>query len=480
MSESVTSTLQVGDPLWKLQARAEEIVGWAGISPTLPVALGDDIADDPPEPDRVAVAKEQIEAALEVLAGEPVLASVMAEGTRVRASRSNFLFGLLGYLSACVPARVQLPGPPAESPLGVFAIVAGPSGATKSALLDAVRRVVPTDVSSVVVDVEPVSGEGLHDAFLGLVPDPDDPEKEVVAQTTSNVFVSFDELETLAAQAGWSSSTLWSRLRTGWSGKPLRAAMSQRDKGKRARPEVTDYQLGAVVASTFEDAAAVMADTSRGTAQRWLCGWSFDPTRTSVDGVPLRLVLKGWPGLGESLVGVDASVAAEIERNAELKLDGDERAVWGHGLLARLRVAALIGWLRDHPGMVDVQDWNLASWVVYLSNAASVLVIDAGRDEQAKQHRVEGEAYGHRELGRDAVKHQHETKKREWLVARALKVVELQRHGSSRAQALKQATAGRHLDMWRSLSLNESATRAVLKEFVSAAVADLESRQRGA
>ena len=419
--------------------------------------LGD--FDDDPDDNDVSQAAKRVNHALACLSLSPEMSAIMGEGTRNGVSRTNFLLATLAFLSACVPDRVRLPGAPAaESPLCVFSVVTGPAGAGKSSLLDALREMIPNGVWANVVDAEPGSGEGLHDAFLGEMPDPDDPEKMVRGQTVHNVLVSFDELEALVKQASWGGSTLWSRLRTAWSGKTLRANLSERDKSKRVRPPVSDYQVGMIAASTYEDAAVLFKLRSRGTADRFLCGWNFDPDRPPKPQKALVLELGDWPRIGESTVVLADQVHAEIAQNVEYKLDDDPRAVWGHGLLARLRVAALVGWLCGHPGRVDIEDWNVASWVVYLSNAATVLVIDRGKDEAAQGARDEGELHGHRDIGKEAVKAAHAAEVGDWLEARARKCLSLERdEGLSRSQALKQATCGNHIKRWRGLVLNPKA-----------------------
>ena len=413
--------------------------------------------------------EKRIDLCLAALAQHRCLEEIQAEAVRRHMPRSSLTLALFGYLSACWPCELRLPGPPAESPLGLFVMVPGPSGGTKSSLLKACAEMVPGHISDHLEKASPASGEGLHDAFLRqeMRPGSDGKERPVTEQFAYNMLVTYDELESLSAQAGRSSSTLWSMMRTGWSGIELRTSLSKRGQSWE-RPPVHSYQMSALAAGTFVDAERLLSDGSRGTSQRWLCGWHLDKTQDEArcGEEPLLLKLKRQNSIGREM-DVHSKVRAVLTQNSVWKLKGDCRAVYGHGLLVKLRVAALIGWLRGEPGRVSPSSWALAHCVTELSEAAAQLVVMQGREEAQALARYRGEERGHEDIGRNKTVVAHneaEAAKRtreleEWLDARVDKYLELTKSGTPAPEAMNKATGGDHMQTYRRKCGNPVATR---------------------
>ena len=287
------------------------------------------------------------------------------------------LGALLARLSAAVPPGVLIPGQPGvPAPLNVYTCLVGPSGHGKTTVMDAANRAVALPTHMAPHPAQPVSGEGLIAAFLEWQQtehtDPDTGRTVRSAQnvlTRPNVYATYDEHEGLDRVRSRKENTLDSYARTAWSGRDL--ATTTADARRTRHVPAGRYSLGITTGATIDVAAALAADTDRGTAQRWLMlpaaanADTYPTSRPDTVPAPFNVApIEAQPG--ERVIHVAAAVRDELWREHVRPKTADDRA---HQNQMRLRLAALASWLTntlDDRGLphVTTEHWQWAGTLI--------------------------------------------------------------------------------------------------------------------
>ncbi|MFC6014092.1 bifunctional DNA primase/polymerase [Nocardia lasii] len=342
---------------------------------------------------------------------------------------------VLARVVVTVPPRVVLPPLVGGSAsLNLFVALVGPSGNGKGAAERAAADAVILGAG--VYEATPGSGEGIPKQYAYK-------SKGEQINIRDAVLFSVSEIDTLAALAERSSSTLMPELRKAWMGERLGFGYATVDK---AVPIMGHrYRMCLVAGVQPERARFLLDDADGGTPQRFLWfpttdadapdrppeepqpwsvpAWSFGEERSAVDAragstpaetpgngsrvkfgggelllelpmEPRRLVKLKLPP--EAAEQIDRARLARLRGTAAHELDG-------HAQLARLKVAAALMVLAGRTDKVTDEDWELSEIVMAVSNRTRAQVQQAlgARAEQA--NRSKGRAEGEREIARAVV-----------------------------------------------------------------------------
>jgi len=275
----------------------------------------------------------------------------------------------------CVLARTTTLIPPfhilppltgGQASLNLFIGLVGPSGSGKGAA-DAVAREL--------LDTPPItqaplgSGEGIAHQYMRRLTAKEGGGTEM---HTREVLFTLNEIDTLAALHGRQGSTVLAELRRAWMGEQLGFAYV--DPAKRLPVDPHTYRFTLIAGIQPGRAAILLDDADGGTPQRftWLPATDPDapekapPPPKRITWEPPRTPFKAGQ-YGGSEMGVCAAAAETIDSNRYARLKGDGHALDGHGLLARLKIAAALTWLDNRHDIEDA-DWQLAGTVMQISD----------------------------------------------------------------------------------------------------------------
>lgn len=291
---------------------------------------------------------------------------------------------VLGAVLATIgaSARPGLTLPPtvaSRKPPSIAAGLIGPPGAAKSSCADIGREWLGLSMNAIEVPIG--SGEGIAEAYYGMVPDPGDPSgvKKVRGRDPDRERILFvaDEASSFLKKADRKGATLMGDFRSAWSGVTI--GQSNADSSKRRIVDQHTYSFGFVAGFQPVTLRDLMKDEGLGTIARFLFLSAVDPRMPDRE--------PSWPRpLSHSLpepastprdFGVAASIQAQIKKRkrevdqGKIVLD-EPRA---HEYLLRLKVSAHLAML-DGRLDVTVEDWDLAGLVVQ----ASLRMLDAQRE----------------------------------------------------------------------------------------------------
>lgn len=292
-------------------------------------------------------------------AERPVLQHVQAFARARMVSPWALLGVSLVRALAVVPPWVRLPPiVGSHASLNTFVALVGPSGggkgAAESAAADAFAYSDTIDTASV------GSGEGVAHLFMHRV-DGD------VEQHRTSVVLSIPEVDTLVALKSRQGATLLPTLRSAWTGEAL--GHSNADKARTLPVPRHAYRLGLVLGVQPGRAAPLLDDSDGGTPQRfvWLPTTDRDAPDAPPDSPPAwGMQVRRWkPDEYELTVPQVARQAIVESRRARLR--GEEHALDGHALLARLKVAQGLAVLDGRATMTE-DDWRLSAVVMTTSD----------------------------------------------------------------------------------------------------------------
>lgn len=318
----------------------------------------------------------------------PVLEHIRRAAHSRTRSPDAVLCAVLARIAVLTSPSIRLPAiVAAKATLDLIVACVAPSGAGKSSSASVAAELLPIDDDRILLDLPVGSGEGLIDAYLGMVDDKDDQGKpiKVRAQVRSAVLAYIDEGQALTEISGRKGSTLMPTLRSMWTGSTVGQANASSDT--RRRLDAGGYRLAVIVALQPEHGAAILDDAAGGTPQRFLWCSGTDPTIP--DDAP------AWPGtltfrrpahytLGH-VIDVDPTIASEVRSRNLARARGESNLdpLDAHRDLLRLKVAALLAILE---GRLDVNpdDWKLAGTMLRTSSIVRADIIDHAT-EQARQ-----------------------------------------------------------------------------------------------
>jgi hypothetical protein len=303
-------------------------------------------------------------------------------------------FAVLGVVLArvitAVPPFVVLPAfVGSNASLNLFVALTGPSGGGKGASEGAAAEAV--DVGH--LDIATVgSGEGIAHLYAHR-------GKSGVVRDRDAVLFTVPEVDNLTALGTRQGSTLMPQLRMAWMGERL--GFSYADKNKALPIERHTYRMGLILGVQPGRARQLLEDVDGGTPQRMLWMPTVDPE--APDTAPPCPDEWSWtnPGPwlanthGRAVMTVPDVARAAIMDNRRCVLRGQGNPLDGHALLTRLKVAAALA-LLDQRQVISVDDWDLGSTVMAVSNATRDSVVGFLARQIADSNRVRGEAEGNR------------------------------------------------------------------------------------
>ncbi|MCP2266404.1 hypothetical protein ACFQHV_06525 [Promicromonospora thailandica] len=301
----------------------------------------------------------------------------------------------------CVLARVALSVPPsvvipplgndrsAVASLNVFVGLVGPSGVGKGVATRAAEDFldIQPGAGRLIVEVPLGSGEGISHMFIHT-----DSEGEETPAIHS-VWFDVPEIDTLTALIGRKASTLASEVRKMFSGEGL--GFQNSDPTRRKIVPSHSYRAAIVAGVQPSKAGPLLDDAAGGTPQRFLWLPATDPGAPDV--APDAPAPLAWssPVLATEHRRTPLNVAASIktvlraERLARLReeLTDDN----GQQSLVRLKVAALLALLSRRLDVTE-SDWQLADYIMGVSDRTRTRMYDALRADAAKAARDRAEA----------------------------------------------------------------------------------------
>lgn len=275
-------------------------------------------------------------------------------------------WGLLGACIAVVTAEtpndwvIETYGG-MEASLNQYIGLVGGSGTGKSTVIGVAKKM----LASTATPANPSSGEGLLQAFMETVKDPETKQVVNAMKPDPRVLCSIDEIQQLDVMRSRSGSSLDAILLTLWSSG---GGMTTTSVGERTRV-IPDgmARLGLIAGVQPSLSGPLVTATDSGYAQRWV----LLPIKPTVvrEGVEYPGPLK-WRATNTTLnyrVHVDKAVLDEMyaEHVAAAKAPddgyGDPNA---HVRVLRLKVAAAIGSLTSGQPIVSEWTWAIAGEIL--------------------------------------------------------------------------------------------------------------------
>ena len=265
--------------------------------------------------------------------------------------------------------------------LNSFVALVGPSGSGKGAAEACAADAFDMNRTA----LQPVSlgsGEGIVHQYArweGTV------QKGECVQHTNQVLFTVPEVDQLASLKMRNGSTLLSQLRNAWMGEQLGFAYSNTEK--RVMVGRHKYRFGLTVGVQPLRAAVLLDDVDAGTPQRFLWLPSADPGITadvpeSPPPMILRVTQDSWPN---QILKVPVEAERAIRENRAAQNRGENVALDGHALFARLKAAQAIAILDDRREM-NLEDWELAGLIMAKSDQTRAMVV---AELRRKEHEVE-------------------------------------------------------------------------------------------
>jgi hypothetical protein len=344
--------------------------------------------------------------ALPTLSGEfwqarPVLAHLRAAAWAKRLAPDAVLHAVLARLAAGRRASIGIDSGIEDSSLNYFAAIIGASGAGKSRAWRLAGRLLPLDPEH--CPARPLgSGEGVSEAFMGVVQSVDPETMKAIklrTQVRFNVLFELDEGQALTAMLQRSGATIGPALRSAWSG----AVLGQQNADAERNRRVDGYATGLVAGFQPDAMQALIDDTHTGMPQRFAFVAATDPAlpreRPDDPGpLPVNLsgVLEGMAANPFAARGVEFGAMVTVPPDVTDELDAALLAV-GTGeatpaeldsqrIAMMLRFAGLLALLEGRFA-VNGEDWQLAGqlWEVSASVRDALVTRAAETAERARE-----------------------------------------------------------------------------------------------
>jgi hypothetical protein len=304
-------------------------------------------------------------------------------------------------LLTCVPPFVVLPAIVGDvASLNSFVALVGPSGGGKGRSTAAARRafVLPDEVE----EFGAGSGEGVGHLFMKRQKIPADQGGGTSwQQIRKAVMVDVPEVDMLTALGSRQGATLMSILRQAWSGETLSFAYADQEKAFTIRANT--YRLSMIVGVQPGRAGNIMDDADGGTPQRFIWMPTHDPYAPRIAPMspePWEWKITGtWKAdrPGEAVMSLPDSVVEEISEKQYNKLLNPTFDLDAHGTLAKEKVAAALALLAGR-NYVTLEDWDLASVVMAISDGQRQFVQDVLSYQRRQKAEVSGTAEAHKQI----------------------------------------------------------------------------------
>lgn len=283
-------------------------------------------------------------------------------------SADAVLHVVLARVGAWIPYQIRIPaivGSP--SPLSHFAVILSNAGIGKTTAVRLGVELVPAPFGLEVVDQLPIgSGEGFVESLFEMRGEGKEKEK---FQAWHNGFVVADEIETLGKLKDRNGSTLWSTMRSAWSGEVI----GQNNAGQATRRVVPfgSYTFGFVTNGQLELMGPVFDDVGAGMPQRFFYAMATDPNipdeAPNWSGGPL-VTGDDLRSIKEVPIAIEPTIARGVRQRKVQRSQGivEVDPYEAREDLLRLRSAGLLAIL-DRRHNVNSEDWELAGILVETS-----------------------------------------------------------------------------------------------------------------
>ncbi|MDR7383509.1 hypothetical protein [Promicromonospora iranensis] len=323
----------------------------------------------------------------------PELAAVRQTARAAMASPWAVLGCVLARVSLSVPPSVVIPplgnDRSAVASLNVFVGLVGPSGTGKGVATAAAEDFLATPPGGGrLIEKLPLgSGEGISHTLIDT-----DSEGDVTPSIRS-VWFDVPEIDTLTALIGRQASTTSSELRKMFSGEGL--GFQNSDAARRKIVPAHSYRAALVAGVQPLKAGPLLDDAAGGTPQRFLWLPATDPGAPDVTPPAPEPLSWSSPVLATEHRRTPLTVAASItailrkerlDRLREVVTDGN-----GQQSLVRLKVASLLALLARRLDVTE-GDWQLADYIMHISDRTRTRMRDALRIEAAQAARARAEA----------------------------------------------------------------------------------------
>lgn len=247
-----------------------------------------------------------------------------------------------------------------ETSLNLLVNLVGRPGSGKSSSLRAAKRVVPTPGGlSDACDAPLGTGEGLAEAFMATVKDPDDRKAPAVRkQVRFNAFLSLDEGQVLQKLDQRKGTIILQTLRSTFMGEPI-GQLNASDDRKRV---VTEYHLGLAFGWQTGTVRWLLGDEDCGTPQRFVYSLCNKKRRPTGDAVAAPL----WerPPSHMAITFCRKAQGEILDHwEADHETEYDVRT-----MVIRAKIAALIAAIETKQ-VVDDDTWALAGMITDTSTA---------------------------------------------------------------------------------------------------------------
>lgn len=330
-----------------------------------------------------------------------------------RARSADAVLGcVLARISAMIHPSCRLPPIVGGAvTLSIYTALVGPSGTGKSSAKSVACELLPCHNERVGDDLPIGSGEGLLEAYMGLVDDegPDGKKRKVKQQTRDGVFAFLDEGQALSELGSRKGSTLLPTLRQMWTGGPAGTTNASIETNRQLKEG--SYSIGLVIGFQPEMAAGLLGDHIGGTPQRFDWVSATDPNIPDVAPEwpgPLRWQQPSvYPG-DRGTLAVAGTIVATVRREA-LAVSRQEKildSLDSHGNLSRLKVAGVLA-LLDGRREVSDDDWELAGTYRRHSNLVRQILLETIAISERKKEEANTARVLRREqaVAEDAAKH---------------------------------------------------------------------------
>ena len=342
------------------------------------------------------------------------------------------LGAVLARVISTIPPDVVLPPTiGSEASLNFFVALVARSGFGKNTSEAAAEDFVASD--TYVFVATPGSGEGILKQYAYVKKQKGQEPEQV--NLRSAVMFTVGEVDTFAALAGRSGSTLMPELRKAWMGERLGFGWATAEKAVVVMPH--RYRMTMVVSVQPGRGGALLKDGDGGTPQRFIWLPTTDPDAPDEPPEqPEPLCLPAWSNPSDKagtvddkdglkvkfappvddyrlqippdksqfhVLGLPPSVVEVIQQEQRAKLRGEipeAQALDAHATLARLKVAVGLMWMNGRTDKVTEEDWDLAGVVMAVSTATRMDVQLALSTNQRRTDQARGRSDAVREIAK--------------------------------------------------------------------------------
>lgn len=331
-----------------------------------------------------------------------------------RLSPTALLACTLAHVACALPPTYTVDAGKGPGSLNLFVAAAAPSSGGKSRVMREGGKVVEISGGVTYAQLTPGSGEGLITAYQ-LPPG----AKEDQQQDGPPVSVLWQEEEilNLGALKDRKGATLQGFLTKMYDGGNL----SVTNKFEQYGLEESSYRAAFILGVQPGKADILLQAADQGFPQRFLWTQITDPGRQRgydyPEVSPVHLKIPEIPG--NIIQACETPRRVLLEDDDRKLIDGDFQGLDGHGMFTRLKVAALIAILREHPAMEE-DDWERAGYLMAASDRARKVCVEYKTEAARKARRAQEHEEDQAEVElmgkvQEKVLHHLEGKRGEWV-----------------------------------------------------------------